>query len=64
MDHSKTQKTRVLRGYTQFRQCSNLIKKPWAFMRVPYMNPIILGGIGPGFLNQVRQLSCRVTNWR
>ena len=24
-------------------QCRNLIKKPWAFIRVPYMNPTILG---------------------
>ena len=24
-------------------QCRNLIKKPWAFSRVPYMNPTILG---------------------
>ena len=30
-----------------------MIKKPWAFIRVPYMNPTILGVIGPGFLNQV-----------
>ena len=34
-------------------QCRNLIKKPWAFSRVPYMNPTNLGVIGPGFLNQV-----------
>ena len=26
------------------------------FIRVPYMNPTILGGIGPGFLNQVPTL--------
>ena len=32
------------------------MKKPWAFTRVPYMNPTILGGIGPGFLNQVLTL--------
>ena len=31
---------------------TDLIKKPWAFTRVPYMNPTILGVIGPGFLNQ------------
>ena len=37
-------------------QCRNLIKKPWAFIRVPYMNPTILGVIGPGFLNQVPTL--------
>ena len=24
-------------------QCRNLIKKPWAFIKVPYMNPTILG---------------------
>ena len=23
--------------------CRNLIKKPWAFIGVPYMNPTILG---------------------
>ena len=28
----------------------NLIKKPWAFMRVPYMNPTILGLYAQGFL--------------
>ena len=28
--------------------CRNLIKKPWAFIRVLYMNPTILGVIGPG----------------
>ena len=36
--------------------CRNLIKKPWAFTRVPYMNPTILGVIEPGFLNQVPTL--------
>ena len=30
--------------------------KPWAFIRVPCMNPTILGVIGPGFLNQVPTL--------
>ena len=30
-----------------FIYCRNLIKKPWALVRVPYMV------IGPGFLNQV-----------
>ena len=25
----------------------------WAFIRVPSVNPTILGGEGPGFLNQV-----------
>ena len=34
----------------------NLIKKPWLLIRVPYMNPNILGVIGPGFLNQVPTL--------
>ena len=29
------------------------MKKPWAFIRVPYMNPTVFGVIGPGFLNQV-----------
>ena len=38
--------------------CRNLIKKPWAFIWVPYMNPTILGVIGPGFLNQVPTLLC------
>ena len=28
----------------------NLIKKPWAFIRVPYMNPSILGLQAQGFL--------------
>ena len=37
--------------------CRNLIKKPWALIRVPYMNPTILGGIGPGFLNQAPTLN-------
>ena len=37
--------------------CRNLIKKPWAFIRVPCMNPTILGVIGPGFLNQVPTLT-------
>ena len=32
------------------------MKKPWAFIRVPYMNPTIMGVIGPGFLNQVPTL--------
>ena len=27
------------------QKCRNLIKKPWAFIRVPYMNPTILGGL-------------------
>ena len=27
--------------------CRNLTKKPWAFIRAPYMNPTILGVIGP-----------------
>ena len=31
-----------------------MIKKPWAFIRVPYMNPTIFGVIGPGFLNRYR----------
>ena len=39
-----------------FAQCRNLIKKPWAFIGVPEMNPTILGVIGPGFLNQVATL--------
>ena len=30
--------------------CRNLIKKPWAFIRVPYMNPTILGLYAQGFL--------------
>ena len=32
------------------------MKKPWAFIRVPCMNPIFFGVIGPGFLNQVPAL--------
>ena len=35
----------------------NLIKQPWAFIGVPYMNPTILGVIDPGFLNQVPTLN-------
>ena len=34
----------------------DLIKKPWAFIRVPYMNPTIWVVVGPGFLNQVPTL--------
>ena len=30
--------------------------KPWALTRVPYMKPLILGVIGPGFLNHVPTL--------
>ena len=40
-------------GMNRDEYCRNLIKKPWAFIRVPFMNPTILGVIGPGFLNQV-----------
>ena len=29
------------------------MKRPWVLIRVPYMNPNILGVIGPGLLNQV-----------
>ena len=36
--------------------CRNLIQKLWVLIRVPYMNPNILGVIGPGFLNQVPTL--------
>ena len=32
------------------------MKKPWALIRVPYVNPTVLGVIGPGFLNQVPTL--------
>ena len=38
----------------------NLIKQPWAFIGVPYMNPTILGVIDPGFLNQVPTLGFSV----
>ena len=34
----------------------NLIKKPWAFIRVPYNESYYFGVIGPGFLNQVSTL--------
>ena len=34
----------------------NLIKKPWAFIRLPCMSPNILRVIGPGFLNRVPTL--------
>ena len=34
----------------------NLIKKPWAFIRVPYYESYYFGVIGPGFLNQVPTL--------
>ena len=33
------------------------MKKPWAFIRVPCMNPTIFGDIGPGFLNQAPTLT-------
>ena len=36
------------------------MKKPWVFIRVPYMDPNILGFIGPGFLNQVPTLGKRI----
>ena len=36
----------------------HLIKKPWAFTRVPYLNPTIFGVLSPGFLNQVPTLQC------
>ena len=39
---------------------SNLSKKPWAFSRVPHMNPTILGVLGPGFLNQAPTLPLTV----
>ena len=32
------------------------MKKPWAFIRVPYIESYYLGVIGPGFLNQVPPL--------
>ena len=32
------------------------MKKPWAFIRFPYMSPTILEVIGPRFLNQVPTL--------
>ena len=39
-----------------------MIKKPWAFIRVPYMNPnYYFGVIGPGFLNQVPALARKST---
>ena len=38
-------------NFTQLKTyCRNLIKKPWAFIRVPYMNPTILGLRNPGSL--------------
>ena len=43
-------------GLEVWVQCRNLIKKPWACIRVPYMNPTIFGVMGPGFLNQVPTL--------
>ena len=36
-----------------------MIKKPWAFITVPYMNPTILRVIELGFLNQVPTLRDR-----
>ena len=41
-----------------------MIQKPWAFIRVPYMNPTIFGVIGPGFLNQVPTLKAFAINLR
>ena len=32
------------------------MKKPWVFIRVPYMNPVIWGFIRPKSLNQVPTL--------
>ena len=40
-----------------------LIKKPWAFIRVPYMNPTILGVLGPRFLNQAPTLLQEGPSW-
>ena len=34
----------------EYGQCRNLIKKPWAFIRVLSMIPNLLGVIGPLFL--------------
>ena len=31
-------------------KCRNLIKKPWVFIKVPYMNPTIWGLWGQDFL--------------
>ena len=38
--------------------CTNLIKKPWAFIRVLYMSPTsyYFGVMGPGFLHQIPTL--------
>ena len=47
----------VLEMNCRLPECRNLIKKPWVLVRVPYMNPTILGVIGAGFLNQVRTLT-------
>ena len=44
-------------------ECRNLIKKPWVFVRVPYMSPTIWGVIGPGFLNQVPTLPLILCSW-
>ena len=41
------------------QSCRNMIKKPWVLIRVPHMNPNILGVIGPWFLNQVPTLYSR-----
>ena len=43
-------------GLSNYGECRNLLKKPCFFIRVPYMNPTILGVLGPGFLNQVPTL--------
>ena len=50
--------SRALKGFgsvrvavkTRVLQCRSLIKKPGAFIRVPYMNPTILGLKAQGFL--------------
>ena len=56
--------SRALKGFgsvrvavkTRVLQCGSLIKKAWAFIRVPYVNPTVLGLTGPGLLNQVPAL--------
>ena len=63
----------TLRHRPEVSYCRNLIKKPWAFIGVPYMNPTgpiapkivtILGAIGPGFLNQIPTLRPEYRSFR
>ena len=40
--------------------CRNMIKKPWAFIRVPYISPTILGLQARGFLIRFLHYDTRI----